>query len=155
MYIESTDFEIHTLITSYLHNFLQWLSQECYIHKYLLKNIIFTKLFCYTDIPYIANCLRWKSFVDGQGTSYSLENFHSSFTQVKMCSRAYSISLIKCTCLIILNNYMYLLTCCFLSLADIARQCGCKIVSSWKLTQCTVLQCRCAACQPRGHVKSY
>ena len=39
-------------------------------------------------ILYIANCSRWKSFADGQGTSNSLENFHGSFTPVKMCSRA-------------------------------------------------------------------
>ena len=28
-------------------------------------------------IPYIANRLRWKSFVDGQGITNSLENFHT------------------------------------------------------------------------------
>ena len=39
-------------------------------------------------IPYIANCSRWKSFADGQGTSNSLENFRGSFTLVKMCSPA-------------------------------------------------------------------
>ena len=44
----------------------------------------------------------------------------------------YAISLIECICLIILNNYIYHLTCCFLTLADMAKQCDCKIVSSWK-----------------------
>ena len=68
-------------------------------------------------IPYIANCLRWKSFADGQGTSNLLENSRGSFTPVKMCFRAYAISLIECICLIILDNYMYHLTCRFLSLA--------------------------------------
>ena len=66
-------------------------------------------------IPYIANCSRWKSFDNGQGTSSSLEKFCSLFTPFKMCSHAYEISLIECICLVILNNYMYRLTCCFLS----------------------------------------
>ena len=30
------------------------------------------------QLPYIANCSRWKSFTDGQGTSNSLENFRGS-----------------------------------------------------------------------------
>ena len=63
--------------------------------------------------------IRWKTFAVRSTLS-------------KMCSRAYAVSLIKRICLIIPNNYMYRLTCCFLSLADIARQCGCKIVSNWK-----------------------
>ena len=44
----------------------------------------------------------------------------------------YAISLIERICLIIPNNYIYRLTCRFLTLADMAKQCGCKIVSSWK-----------------------
>ena len=49
----------------------------------------------------------------------------------------YAISLIECICLIIPNNYIYHLTCRFLTLADMAKQCGCKIVSSWK-SQCSL-----------------
>ena len=58
-----------------------------------------------------------EKFADGQGTSNSLENFCGLFAPVKMCSRAYAISLIECICLIIPDNYMYRLTCLFLSLA--------------------------------------
>ena len=90
------------------------------------------------SVPYIANCSRWKSFVDGQGTSNLLENFRSLFTLVKMCSHAYTISLIERIWLIILNNYMYHLTCRFLSLADIARQCGCKDCIKLEITQCSL-----------------
>ena len=35
------------------------------------------------ELSYIANCSRWKSFADGQGTSNSLEDFLGSFTPVK------------------------------------------------------------------------
>ena len=48
-----------------------------------------------------------------------------------------AISLIERICLIIPNNYIYYLTCRFLTLADMAKQCGCKIVSSWK-SQCSL-----------------
>ena len=41
-------------------------------------------------VPYIANCSRWKSFADGQGTSNSLENFHGSFTPVKRCAHVHT-----------------------------------------------------------------
>ena len=40
------------------------------------------------QIPYIANHLRWKSFVDGQASSNSLENFGGLPTPLKMCSCA-------------------------------------------------------------------
>ena len=44
----------------------------------------------------------------------------------------YVISLIEHICLLITNNYIYHLTCRFLTLADMTKQCGRKIVSSWK-----------------------
>ena len=47
------------------------------------------------------------------------------------CAHVRKRSLIERICYIIPNNYMYPLSR-FLSLADIARQCGCKIVSSGK-----------------------
>ena len=83
--------------------------------------------------------------MDGQGTSNSLESFRSSFTLVKMCSRAYAILLIEPQieriCLIIPNNHMYRLTYHFLSLADIARQCGCSDCIKLEITQYSLSYC--------------
>ena len=45
-----------------------------------------------SSIPYIANRLRWKSFMDGEASSNSPENFRGLPTpfifKTKMCSRA-------------------------------------------------------------------
>ena len=47
----------------------------------------------------------------------------------------YAISLIERICLIIPSNYMYYLTCRFLTLVDIAKQCGCIKL---EITKCSL-----------------
>ena len=60
--------------------FLSFCSSERSIHTHFSNFNLFALILVCLLLPYNANCSRWKSFADGQGTSYSLENFRGLFT---------------------------------------------------------------------------
>ena len=108
----------NTIITLYFGKILTMQYEDC--KKFKSASTVYCKLF---EVEKFHGWTRYFKFAG------KLSRFVRPGQNVLTCVD-YAISLIEHICLIIPNTYIYHLTCRFLTLADMAKQCGCKIVSS-------------------------